>query len=657
MRFVQVGLAIGLWSLIVVPAWGQLSDADIAALREQGQREGWTFTITKNEATQYPLSQLCGVVRPKDWAVGARFDPCNPRRTLPAAFDWRNYNGHNYCTPIKDQDGCGSCWAFGLLGAVESNILIKDLTTTDLSEQWLVSCTGVGGCSGAWPGDAANFLLDNGQYHDPCGGYGAVMEADFPYVAWDAPCNCPYSHPYKLDNWAFIGDEWGIPTVDQLKQAILDHGPITVCVYASGAFQGYGGGIFNACSGTEINHAVALVGWDDNQGGGVWFLRNSWGPGWGEGGYMKIVYNCSLVGYNALYVDYPGSANMDVTPTANLSITGPVGGPFDPPGIVYTLTNSGALPVSYSVAYTASWLSLTNASGTLPGNSSLDVAVSLDPSTYSMPAGRYSDTLVFTNFTNHRGDTTRSIGLQIGEPVPMLTFTLDSDPGWATQGEWAFGQPTGQGGGWPRGYPDPTSGATGQNVYGVNLNGDYSTQYGGPYFLTLGPLDLRQANTPIVKFQRWLNTDCQPYVRAMIQASANGTTWTQLWANSNKLIRENAWSLHEYTLPPEMGFCPTVYVRWGYQIFQNAMAFSGWNIDDVEIWAFPRPYTPLPGDLNCDGVVDFGDINPFVTALTNPVQYPALYPDCDIMNADMNQDGSVDFGDINPFVNALLPPG
>ncbi len=59
------------------------------------------------------------------------------------------------------------------------------------------------------------------------------------------------------------------------------------------------------------------------------------------------------------------------------------------------------------------------------------------------------------------------------------------------------------------------------------------------------------------------------------------------------------------------------------------------------------------GDLNCDGRVDFGDINPFVLALTDPAAYSVQYPRCHILNADINGDGVVDFGDIDPFV-ALL---
>ena len=62
------------------------------------------------------------------------------------------------------------------------------------------------------------------------------------------------------------------------------------------------------------------------------------------------------------------------------------------------------------------------------------------------------------------------------------------------------------------------------------------------------------------------------------------------------------------------------------------------------------------GDLNCDGEVDFGDINPFVLALSNPAGYPAAFPDCDLMDGDINGDGVVGFGDINPFV-ALLSGG
>ncbi|MCH2133518.1 MAG: hypothetical protein MK116_07195 [Phycisphaerales bacterium] len=289
-----------------------LSDADITALEAKGIKNGWTFKVSKNPATQYDLSELTGLVVPDDWRRDAPFDNSPPRSGVgfPATFDWRDIGGSDYLTPVRDQAGCGSCWAFALYGSFESGLRRKYGLSTDLSEQWLVSCCGLGGCDGEWPGTAANFLLGTPAYADACGGSGAVLESALPYAGYDASCSCPYDHPYTIENWSFIGPEWGTPSQQQLKQAILDHGPITVCVTANSAFMSYGGGIFNASDESWINHAVVLVGWDDDQGeNGVWIMRNSWGPGWGEGGYMRIEYGTSNIGYNALYVDVGDTTN------------------------------------------------------------------------------------------------------------------------------------------------------------------------------------------------------------------------------------------------------------------------------------------------------------------------------------------------------------
>ena len=90
----------------------------------------------------------------------------------------------------------------------------------------------------------------------------------------------------------------------------------------------------------------------------------------------------------------------------------------------------------------------------------MQVTASVNAGANSLPEGRYTDTLGFVNLTNHRGDTSRDVRLQVGTPVRMFNFHMDTNPGWATQGEWAYGQPTGQGGGGTHGYPDPTSGYT-----------------------------------------------------------------------------------------------------------------------------------------------------------------------------------------------------
>jgi C1A family cysteine protease len=285
-------------------ATAQLTKEDIEQLQQQAIDEGWTFVVGENEATQYSLDQLCGVKVPDNWRATARFVDITTSRDLPESFDWRDVDG---CTPIRNQGGCGSCWAFASVGALECNIKIRDGVSEDLSEQYLVSCNRDGwGCGGGW------LAHDYFEWKaDACGGVGAVMEADFPYAAADLPCGCPYNHPYTIEDWAFIGPQWGTPSVESMKQAIMDYGPISVIVCVNSAFQAYGGGVFNGCGCEDLNHAVVLVGWDDNQGtNGVWFMRNSWGPYWGEGGYMRIPYGCNVIGYGAAFVDYAGGASF-----------------------------------------------------------------------------------------------------------------------------------------------------------------------------------------------------------------------------------------------------------------------------------------------------------------------------------------------------------
>lgn len=294
-----------------------LTSEDIAALREQGEKEGWTFTVGENEATQYSLDELCGLQVPENWQQDAVFDPCLAKADLPEAFDWRALDG---CTPVRNQRNCGSCWAFGSVGAIECNIKIRDSVTVDLSEQWLVSCNSDGwSCSGGWWAHKY-YCWDSDQCYES----GAVMEVDFPYAAANLPCNCPYPHSYRIASSYYIGSPYGVPSVDAMKQAILDHGPISVAVASSDAMHAYTGGVFSYYAAGDINHAVVLVGWDDSQGReGVWIMRNSWGSGWGEEGYMRIEYGASRIGYGAVYVNYPGAVRIttESLPSCSLGIS------------------------------------------------------------------------------------------------------------------------------------------------------------------------------------------------------------------------------------------------------------------------------------------------------------------------------------------------
>ena len=192
-------------------------------------------------------------------------------------------------------------------------------------------------------------------------------------------------------------------------------------------------------------------------------------------------------------------------------------------------------------------------------------------------------------------------------------WDMSSNPGWSAEGQWAWGQPTGQGG-TEGGNPDPTCGHTGDNVYGVNLNGDYATDVGGPYYLTAGPIDLTGVTDATLKFQRWLNSDTTPNVSATVEVSVDGVKWTTIWSNGEteyysetEYCTDSSWTECVYGIGSIADGQPHVYVRWGYEVQQaGAVAGSGWNIDDVQIRGVVGG-TFQPGYFDYDGDVDFAD--------------------------------------------------
>ena len=286
-----------------------LTQKDIARFSEIAESEGWSFTVGETSAAKRSMQELCGLVEPDDWWKDAEFEQIAPLQSLPSRFDWRE-QVEGGLPPVRDQGSCGSCWAFATVGALECNIKIRDKTSIDLSEQWLVSCNQETvprkwGCSGGWW--AHDYFVKNVKT-DPCGDSGAVLENNFPYEAEDVDCDCPYQHDYFIDRCAYVGSEHDVPSVDALKQAIYDFGPVSVAVCASIYFKIYESGVYDyesICWPGKVNHGVVLVGWDDSMGDeGAWILRNSWGEDWGEDGYMYIEYGCSMVGYAARYVEY-----------------------------------------------------------------------------------------------------------------------------------------------------------------------------------------------------------------------------------------------------------------------------------------------------------------------------------------------------------------
>jgi C1A family cysteine protease len=290
--------------------------AKIQAIKNDVASKGATFEVGYSAAMDKEISQLCTLKAPEGWKKNDA--PQVPMidasvQTLPSSYDWRSLNG---VTPIKNQGSCGGCWAFSTVGPLESQILIKDGVTVDLSEQYLISCNESGwSCNGGWFAHDYHMSRDGQDSNGP----GAVYESSDPYTATSSACTGTYTHPYKISSWAYVGSEMAVPSVEAIKQAIYTYGPISAAIYVGNAFQAYSGGIFNVNESGSPNHGIVLVGWNDDLGpdNGYWILRNSWGTSWGESGYMRIRYNISQVGYGANFIEYaagpPAAAPATVT--------------------------------------------------------------------------------------------------------------------------------------------------------------------------------------------------------------------------------------------------------------------------------------------------------------------------------------------------------
>ena len=180
---------------------------------------------------------------------------------------------------------------------------------------------------------------------------------------------------------------------------------------------------------------------------------------------------------------------------------------------------------------------------------------------------------------NHWFGAPRAASSTLSVTNVIWSANLDVDPGWTRTGEWAFGRPTGGGGG-TYGHPDPTSGATGTNVFGINLSGNYSTAIDSGYYLVAGPVNCSGFAALTLSFQRWLNSDYPPYVYQTIEFSTNATDWVGVWTNG--AMTDSAWTQVSYALPSLADHASSLYVRWGHRVGSSAAyAYSGWNIDDI----------------------------------------------------------------------------
>ncbi len=334
-------------------------------------------------------------------------------------------------------------------------------------------------------------------------------------------------------------------------------------------------------------------------------------------------------------------AGLGVTPFGGLDSSGDPGGPFTPGSIVFTLENQADYSINYTVAKSAAWLTLSSGGGSLAPGASANVTLSINAAANSLPIGEYSDVVTFTNTTDGRGNTIRPVDLQVGGPTLIYSWDMNTNPGWTAQTQWAWGDPTGAGGQY--GNPDPQNGRTGTNVYGYNLSGDYANNL-GERNLTTTALNCTDMSGVTLRFWRWLNVEQPAYDHAYIRVSTNGTTWTTIWENGSE-ITDSSWTQQEYDISALADDRPTVYIRWVMGATDSSWQYSGWNLDDVEIWAYPPLPPDIEGDLDGDGDVDLADLSQLLEAYGACDGDAAYDPD-----ADIDGDGCVGLGDLSALL-------
>ncbi|EEY53285.1 cysteine protease family C01A, putative [Phytophthora infestans T30-4] len=210
--------------------------------------------------------------------------------TFDALSDSVDWSTSKCMAPIQSQGSCGSCWAFATVSAVESAQCIasgKELFVK-YSEQQLVSCnTKNWGCYGGSPFYAFDYVQQNGL----------CSEESYPYTfggGYTRSCSrsCA-AQDTGLTGYAKVSGE------DDLLRALDEHPVIVAVASANSVWKQYTGGVVSSCDSWQPDHAVVAVGYDSSS----IKIRNSWGPEWGEGGYIRLARSSSKAGTCGVLID------------------------------------------------------------------------------------------------------------------------------------------------------------------------------------------------------------------------------------------------------------------------------------------------------------------------------------------------------------------
>jgi len=202
----------------------------------------------------------------------------------PSSVDWVKGGA---VTPVKDQGQCGSCWSFSTTGALEGAYYVAHGTLESFSEQQLVDCDNRKnggkdmGCNGGLMDNAFKWIEKNG---------GLCTETAYPYTSGTTKtagtCDTSCSIVADSDITKFVD----VPAKsDAAMMSALAQQPVSIAIQADQKdFQLYKSGVFTGSCGTKLDHGVLAVGYGSLDGVDFYMVKNSWGPTWGDNGYIRM---------------------------------------------------------------------------------------------------------------------------------------------------------------------------------------------------------------------------------------------------------------------------------------------------------------------------------------------------------------------------------